>query len=70
MRQQEKRAYVLSDETVKWAVRRYDNGNGPSIRQLAEACGVGYTTMHRALTRAGATMRRRGERADTPEGVA
>lgn len=60
VRKQRNREYVLSDAAARWAVRRYNNGNGPSIRQLAGACGVSYTTMNTALDRAGVTKRRTG----------
>ncbi|MGI8306023.1 helix-turn-helix domain-containing protein [Saccharopolyspora hattusasensis] len=51
---------LISGKILDDAIRLYDNGNGPSIRELARKFRVSYTTMHTALTEANVTMRPAG----------
>ncbi|MGW3472118.1 helix-turn-helix domain-containing protein [Saccharopolyspora sp. NPDC000995] len=56
---------LISGETLDRAVRLYDNGKGPSIRELAREFRVSYSTMRTALVEAGVTMRPSGNQSKT-----
>ncbi|SEG90655.1 hypothetical protein SAMN02982929_05285 [Saccharopolyspora kobensis] len=56
---------LISGETRDRVVRLYDNGKGPSIRELARKFHVSYSTMRTALVEAGVTMRPSGSQSKT-----